>query len=326
MDHPTFTYFECLVVSIGSNANSTLVACVYRPPGSCSNPFYDEFHTLVEFLASMNSSFIICGDFNIHIDTTSRDSVNFLNTLDSCNITQHVHSATHLHGHTLDLILTSDSSLVSNVVVSDYISDHAMIKCQVETPTTAKSQANRVTYRRYHKINMDTLRNDLSNCSFVACPGDTAKKLYEQYTNDLSNLLDKHLQRLLAVLPRSQQSGYQIPTKMPNLFDDSLNASGVKRKLLLTVQSCINKLPGVIHLPIKTKPHITELLLMKTVMTLKNYGKFCVLPCTVSLTRFFLQIVHQKNWLNSLPLFSPIRLLKSESLFPVFHLFPCHLQ
>ena len=117
VDHPTFTYFECLVVSIGSNAHSTLVACVYRPPGSCSNPFYDEFHTLVEFLSSINSSFIICGDFNIHIDTTSRDSVNFLNTLDSCNITQHVHSATHLHGHTLDLILTSDSSLVSNVVV-----------------------------------------------------------------------------------------------------------------------------------------------------------------------------------------------------------------
>ena len=55
-----------------------------------------------------------------------------------------------------------------------------------------------------------------------------------------------------------------------------------------------NKLPGVIHLPIKTKPHITELLLMKTVTTLKNYGKFCVLPYTVSLTRFFHQIVHKK--------------------------------
>ena len=36
VDHPTFTYFECLIVSIGSNAHSTLVACVYRPPGSCS--------------------------------------------------------------------------------------------------------------------------------------------------------------------------------------------------------------------------------------------------------------------------------------------------
>ena len=52
MDHPTFTNFECLVVSIGLNAHSTLVACVYRPPGSCSNPFYDEFYTLIEFLVA----------------------------------------------------------------------------------------------------------------------------------------------------------------------------------------------------------------------------------------------------------------------------------
>ena len=133
------------------------------------------------------------------------------------------------------------------------------------------------------------------------------------------------LQRLLAVLPRSQQSGYQIPTKMPNLFDDSLNASGVKRKLLLTVQSCVNKLPGVIHLPIKTKPHITELLIMKTGDDPKKLWQVLrsalhripdkVLPSNSS----------QKKWLNSLPLFSPIRLLKSESLFSVFHLFPCHL-
>ena len=221
MDHPTFTYFECLVVSIGSNAHSTLVACVYRPPGSCSNPFYDEFYTLVEFLSSTNSSFIICGDFNIHIDTTSRDSPNFLNILDSCNITQHVHSATHLHGHTLDLILTSDSSLVSNVVVSDYISDHAMIKCQIKTPAIANSQANRVTYRRYHKINMDILRNDLSNCSFVACPGDTAKKLYDQYTNNLSNLLDKHAPKVSRCLAKE-------PAKW--LSDTYKNAKSIRRQ------------------------------------------------------------------------------------------------
>ena len=80
VDHPDFTNFESLVVSIGSNAHAALVACVYSPPGSCSNPFLDELYTLVEFLSCTNSSFIICGDFNIHIDTTSRDSVNFFNT------------------------------------------------------------------------------------------------------------------------------------------------------------------------------------------------------------------------------------------------------
>ena len=34
----------------------------------------------------------------------------------------------------------------------------------------------------------------------------------------------------------------------------------------------------------------------------------------------------QKKLAEQFAAFSPIRLLKSESLFPVFHLFPCHLQ
>ena len=178
----------------------------------------------------------------------------------SCNITQHVHSAIHLHGHTLDLILTSDSSLVSNVVVSDYISDHAMIKCQVETSITPNSQANRVTYRRYHKINMDTLRNDLTIVPLLLVRVTLRKNCMINTLMIFPTYWTNMLQRLLSVLPRNQQSGYQIPTKMPNPSDDSLNASGVKRKLLSTVQGCANKSPGVIHLPIKTKPHITELL------------------------------------------------------------------
>ena len=325
MDHPTFTNFECLVVSIGSNAHSTLVACVYRPPGSCSNPFYDEFYTLVEFLSSTNSSFIICGDFNIHIDTTSRDSVNFLNILDSCNITQHVHSATHLHGHTLDLILTSDSSLVSKVVVSDYISDHAMIKCQVETPITPNSQANRVTYRRYHKINMDTLRNDLSNCSFVACQGDTAKKLYDQYTNDLSNLLDKHAPEVTRCLAKE-------PAKW--LSDTYKNAKSVRRQF-----------ERIWH---KKKTPLNRARLPKQIArcnSLANKDKATYYRALVNengddpkkLWQVLRSTLHripdkvlssnssQKNWLISLPLFSPTRLLKSESLFPVLHPFPCHL-
>ena len=182
--------------------------------------FQSFFYTLIEFLSSTNSSFIICGDFNIHIDTTSRECVNFLNILDSCNITQHVRSDTHLHGHTLDLILTSDSSLVSNVVVSDYISDHAMIKCEVETSITLTHKLT-VTYRRYHKINMDTLRNDLSNCSFVACLGDTAEKLYDQYTNDFSNLLDKHAPEVTRCLAKE-------PAKW--LSDTYKNAKSIRRQ------------------------------------------------------------------------------------------------
>ena len=39
---------------------------------------------------------------------------------------------------------------------------------------------------------MDSFRSDLANCSFVKCLGSTAGVLYEQYTKDLNDLLDKH--------------------------------------------------------------------------------------------------------------------------------------
>ena len=68
---------------------------------------------------------------------------------------------------------------------------------------------------------MDTLHNDLSNCSRVACPGDTAKKLYDQYTNDLSNLLDKHAPEVTRCLAKE-------PAKW--ISDTYKNAKSIRRQ------------------------------------------------------------------------------------------------
>ena len=105
-----------------------MLTCVYRPPGSCSESFLDQFLNLLEYLSSVSPSFLICGDFNIHVDTSSNDSIKFQNCLESCNITQNVQTATHLHGHILDLVLTpTDASVISNVRVAEFISDHALV-------------------------------------------------------------------------------------------------------------------------------------------------------------------------------------------------------
>ena len=97
LDSPTYTTFENLVIDIGSSTSPFMIACVYRPPGSCSDEFLDQFLNFFEYLSSVSSSFLMCGDFNIHVDTSSSDSTKFLNCLDSCNIAQHVHSPTWSH-------------------------------------------------------------------------------------------------------------------------------------------------------------------------------------------------------------------------------------
>ena len=51
--------------------------------------------------------------------------------LNDYQMQQHVHSATHEHGNTLDLVITNQrDNLVSNVSVMDYaISDHYSVEC-----------------------------------------------------------------------------------------------------------------------------------------------------------------------------------------------------
>ena len=125
------------------------------------------------------------------MDTSSNDSIKFQNCLESCNITQNVQTATHLHDHILDLVLTlTDASIFSNVRVAEFIFDHALVLAQLDSVNPPSNKEKVVTYRRYHKI--DSLCKDLGNCSFVRRPGDIVSVLCEQYLGDLSILLDKH--------------------------------------------------------------------------------------------------------------------------------------
>ena len=220
VDSPFYESFENIAITIGSPA--FVIACVYRPPGSCSDAFCDEFFSLFEYLSSLSQNFLICGDFNIHVDAISKDSEKFLNCLESCNINQHVHKPTHLHGHTLDLILTpNDSSAVSSVRVSDFISDHALVLGQLDFTNPSLPTSKTVTFRMFHRINMDCLRSDLENCSFVKCPGNTASVLYEQYTKDIKELLDKHA-------PEVSRTFIKGPAKW--LSDSYLLAKAVRRQ------------------------------------------------------------------------------------------------
>ena len=50
--------------------------------------------------------FLLVGDFNFDVDSPDSISQRFLSTLQSFNLLQHVDVATHVNGHTLDLVIT----------------------------------------------------------------------------------------------------------------------------------------------------------------------------------------------------------------------------
>ena len=71
------------------------------------------FTSLLDYLESVVMStgkLLITGDFNFHVDVpTDPINIHFRDLLDAMGLVQHVKQPTHIHGHTLDLIITRQS-------------------------------------------------------------------------------------------------------------------------------------------------------------------------------------------------------------------------
>ena len=93
------------------------------PRPCCPTTTNEEFSEYLEKLSCASGKVIILGDFNIKIlDTSGKRFVDILETFDCV---QHIDKPTHNSGHLLDYIITrKDNSGVSNLYVSDFISDH----------------------------------------------------------------------------------------------------------------------------------------------------------------------------------------------------------
>ena len=153
---PVFRSFEIIILSFKSDYNSFVAACVYHPPGSCTTQFLEDFLALSGFLSSSGSKFIICDDINVHLDVECGDRSRFNDILHCCGLVQSVSGLTHILGHTLDVLISPcDSDFVCNVSVGDFISDHAAIRCQLDFSHPSTSTEKLVSYRRYHRININ---------------------------------------------------------------------------------------------------------------------------------------------------------------------------
>ena len=193
VDTPNYSSFDNMVISVSVSCQTLLLASIYSPPGPCSSMFLDEFMSYVCFLSSIDCKYFICGDFNIHVDIPCTDSHKLKALLDSCNLRQSVNNTTHLHGHILDLILSPrDQDMCGHVEICELIFDHAVIKCAMDVAPSPATCQTRISYRRYHRINMPDFRSELKEIPFVKCPANSVSQLYDQYVQDLSCILDKH--------------------------------------------------------------------------------------------------------------------------------------
>ena len=101
------------LVSFGPTRVRTFI--VYRPPYSEDYPitagvFFHEFAEYLESVVMSSDKLLITGDFNFHMDEpTDPNNIHFRDLLDAMGLVQHMKQPTHIHGHTIDLIITRQS-------------------------------------------------------------------------------------------------------------------------------------------------------------------------------------------------------------------------
>lgn len=120
------------------------IVIIYRLPFSPVHPvsistFFAEFSDYLESVMS-NEPLVLLGDVNIHVDVpTDMDAIQFRDLLDSMSLQQHVKQPTHIHGHTLDLLITrqSDVIIAKEPEIERYFSDHAVVLCDLTSAVIA---------------------------------------------------------------------------------------------------------------------------------------------------------------------------------------------
>ena len=114
-----------------------------------------------------------------------------MDILETFNFVQHIDKPTHNSGNLLGYIITrKDSSGVSNLYVSDFISDHRALHVSL-TCSRAHPERKQIKVRSLKRIQCDVLEDDFIGVNMDRECTDV-NLVVRQYDASLSSLLDKH--------------------------------------------------------------------------------------------------------------------------------------
>lgn len=110
---------------------------------------------------------------------------------------------THIHGRTLDLIITciADNIIMGKPYVDRFFSDHASVLCKLLS-YKPRLMRKRITYREIKSVDVPTIVNELAEsslCRNISHNSDVdilsaydLDNLAETYNKTLSHLVDSH--------------------------------------------------------------------------------------------------------------------------------------
>lgn len=165
----------CLKISSGTNEDFHL-ACVYRPPNSSIDNDIQLFNLIDSYSYELDN-LIILGDFNLpRVKWPVREQLNstdasalFIDMFVSSPLSQLISEPTRYRQNqepsTLDLLLTNDASIISDITYSPQIgcSDHITVSATIQI---FYSSCSRKQLCYYTKVDFDTLKDRLKQINW----------------------------------------------------------------------------------------------------------------------------------------------------------------
>ena len=173
---PSPPNLEVLSIKICNRTQPIILCCVYNPPIS-EIQYFNSLISYFTTLANTDDSFVLLGDFNLPDTSWSSLSGASINSNFFCdfvfqyNLFQMIESPTHIQGNVLDLILTNDLELVTDLVILPHqsqviSSDHLMITFSISSysqPSFCNPPID------FPKANFSGLCDYLLSCDFSMC-------------------------------------------------------------------------------------------------------------------------------------------------------------
>ena len=185
---PDQSSFVMLAVEL-QGATPTIITVLYRPPKP-SSVFIAELSTVLTELNAMSPNIILVGDFNVHMDKSSKTCTkDLMDMLDCFNITQYVNFPTHNKGHILDLVCCSGITPANFSTAELPISDHKAVLFDTCLSIRKAKVQRAMSYRNIKKVEPEAFTSLVAS---YPCPSSNASAadLVDHYNNCLSTALD----------------------------------------------------------------------------------------------------------------------------------------
>ncbi len=172
--------FESLHLSFLSGPRLRLLV-VNRPPSTSISVFMEEFG--LSEVITLREKLIVLGDFNIHVGLNpDRSGKMFLSLIESLGLVQLVQDPGR-KSRLIDLLLTLErDDIVTNVTVSQRLSDHDAVQCNLSVPNPHRPFKT-FTFRSIKTIDIDAFTTNLLVGG--AATASTLDELVDQYDSGI---------------------------------------------------------------------------------------------------------------------------------------------